>query len=92
MKPENQAWDQLFERAASLLSPNFADRVLRAARAGIDAAPSMLSQFAFGAATAFICFLAVALFQMRSARQDDNRTMSDWQQIAIAADDSGLPQ
>jgi hypothetical protein len=92
MKPENQAWDQLFERAASILSPNFADRVLRAARAGVDAAPSMLSQFALGAVTAVICFGAVALFQVRSAQQEDSRTMSDWQQIAMAADDSGLPQ
>jgi hypothetical protein len=92
MKPENQAWEQLFERAAALLSPNFADRVLRAARAGVDAAPSLLSQFALGAATAALCFLAVALFQVRSAHQEDNRTMADWQLIAMAADDSGLPQ
>jgi hypothetical protein len=29
---------------------------------------------------------------LRSAHQEDNRTMADWQQIAMAADDSGLPQ
>ena len=92
MKPENQAWDQLFERASALLSPNFADRVLRVARAGVAAAPSLLSQFFLGAATAAVCFLAVAFFQIRSAHDVDSRTISDWQQIAMAADDSGLPQ
>jgi hypothetical protein len=92
MKPENEAWDQLRDWAAARLPPNFADRVLRAARAGVDAAPSLLSQFALGAATAAICFLTVAFFQARSAHEEDNRTIADWQQIASAADDSGFSQ
>jgi hypothetical protein len=92
MKPENQAWDQLFARAAALLHPDFADRVLRAARAGVGAAPSLLSQFALGAATAAICFLAVAVFKVQSAHEEDNRAIADWQQIASAADDSGFMQ
>jgi hypothetical protein len=92
MKPDNQAWDQLWEKAAAQLRPNFADRVLRAARAGVDAAPSMLSQFALGAATAAICFLAVAVFQARNVHEEDKNTIADWQQIASAADDSGLLQ
>jgi len=66
--------------------------VFRAARAGVGAAPSMLSQFALGAATAAICFLAVAVFKVQGTHEENNRAIADWQQIASSAEDSGFMQ
>lgn len=89
MNPENEnhAWGALQRHAASRLAPGFADRVLRAARAGIDAAPSLLGQFLLGAATVGACALIVMLVHVRSTHAADDRSLAAWQAIATSADD-----
>jgi hypothetical protein len=89
MNPENehQAWAALQRHAASRLSPGFADRVLRAARAGIDAAPSVLGQFLLGAATAAACAFIVMLVHIRATHAENSRSLEAWQAIATSADD-----
>jgi hypothetical protein len=92
MNPEPHVWQQLQSHAAQRLRPGFADRVLRAARAGIEAAPSLLSQFLLCAATAAACFVGVALYQAHNSNSDNARNLADWQDFASATSDSGLGQ
>lgn len=87
MKTEEHAWNSLRQHAASQLSPGFPDRVLRAARGAASAAPSYLSQFVLGAATAALCLAAVALFHAKTATGDDDQNIASWQQVASDADD-----
>lgn len=90
MNPELQAWAKLREHAAGRIRPGFADRVIVAARERAVAAPSFFAQFAFSAATAALCFGAVAFFASHNgvARAD---SQSDWQEIASASvADAGL--
>jgi hypothetical protein len=84
MNPEN-AWNSLRAHAAAQLKPGFPDRVLRAARAGAEAAPSLLGQFALSAATAALCFLAVALFNAQTTRAEAESSLAAWQDIASAS-------
>ena len=74
------------------MPPHFADRVLRAARASIEAAPSLFGHFVLSAATVALCFAAIALFQTRAASGADDHSLADWQQIASTADDSSIGQ
>ena len=90
MKPEDHAWTRLRERGASEISPGFADRVLRAARA--EASPLLVAHFAMCAATAALCFMAVAFFGAAPASENNAQSLADWQEIASATADSGLAQ
>jgi hypothetical protein len=62
---------------------------MRAARQGVEVAPSVFSQFALCAATAALCFMAVAFFGAQPAN-DNEQSLADWQDIAAATADSGL--
>ncbi len=84
---ENRLWRQRQDQAAGRLSPGFADRVLRAARAGLEAAPSLFGQLLLAAATAAVCALVVIVFHTRATQAQDKRTLTDWQEIATSADD-----
>jgi len=86
MKTEHHAWEQLQHVAAAQISPGFADRVLRVARVGVEAAPTFLSYCALSAATAALCLAAVALFSPAGSTDGDKSTPG-WQQIADEADD-----
>ncbi|MBC7366276.1 MAG: hypothetical protein H7343_05595 [Undibacterium sp.] len=87
MKTETRAWNHLQRHAASQLNPGFADRVLRAARAGAEAAPSLLSIFALSAATAVLCFAAVTLYSASSRDSAERDSIAGWQRIAADSDD-----
>jgi hypothetical protein len=84
MNPESQAWHELRAAGAGCLRPGFADRVLRAAQ--VVTGPSLLSQFAFSAATAALCLWAIIFFQGRRSQSDFNRSLADWQEVAVASD------
>jgi hypothetical protein len=84
MNPESRAWDILRLHASAQLRTGFADRVLRAARQGVEAAPSLFSQFALCAATSALCFIAVALFEGRQTAAARDQNLADWQEIASA--------
>jgi hypothetical protein len=86
MKTEQYAWEQLHRVAASRISPGFADRVVRVARAGVDAAPTFLGYCALSAATAALCLAAVALFSPAAVSDGDLNTPG-WQQLADEAED-----
>jgi hypothetical protein len=94
MNPENEsrAWGRLQARAASCLPPDFADRVLRAARAGIEAAPSVLGQFLLGAATAALCAVVVVVFHSRATHAETARNLADWQAISSSLSVDDLSQ
>jgi hypothetical protein len=92
MNPESPAWQQLHQHAARQLRPGFADRVLRVARAGVEAAPSLLSQFLLCAATAATCFAAVALLQAHNSSTENQRSLAAWQDIASATSDTSTGQ
>jgi hypothetical protein len=89
---ENRLFRQRQDQAAARLSPGFADRVLRAARAGIEAAPSLFGQLLLGAATAAACALVVIVVHTRATHAQDQRTLADWQEIATSADDLSQTQ
>jgi hypothetical protein len=62
--------------------------VVRAARAGAEAAPSLLSIFTLSALTAALCLAAVTLSNKRvqdPAERDIN--IAGWQRIAADADE-----
>jgi hypothetical protein len=88
MKTETQAWADLRRHASAHLRPGFADRVVRTARAGAEAVPSLLRIFALSAATAAICLLLVTLAgdAARDAAENDFN-LAGWQQIAADADE-----
>jgi hypothetical protein len=79
MKPEDTAWNDLREHAASRITPGFADRVLRAARPGPS--PLFVAQFAMCAATAALCLAAVALYRAQASGDDDG-SLAGWTEIA----------
>lgn len=91
MKTENQAWSDLRSHAAAQLRPGFADRVVRAAQAGVKAVPSLTSIFALSAVTVAVCFLVVALSgdSARDAAENDFN-LAGWQKIADAADEFAM--
>ena len=92
MNLETEVWQRLNDRAARQLSVDFADRVLRAARQDAEPATSFISQFMLSAATAALCFLAIALYQSQATQSQDSHSLADWQQIASAADEVALAQ
>ena len=88
MKTEPRAWAQLQRHASAQLRPGFADRVVRAARAGAEAAPSLLSIFTLSAITAALCLAAVTLSNKQvqdTAERDIN--IAGWQRIAADSDE-----
>jgi len=85
MKTEDSSWRRLYEHAASQVAPGFADRVLRAARA--RATPLFLREFAFCAATAALCLVAVALYHTTSSGDENARNLAGWNEIASQSDD-----
>jgi hypothetical protein len=88
MKTEPRAWDQLRRHASAQLRPGFADRVLRAARAGVEAAPSLLTIFTLSAVTAALCLAAVTLTNRRAQdAQERENNIAGWQRIAADADE-----
>ncbi len=90
MKPESEAWSELRRRAAGCIRPGFADRVIRAAR--MRATPTFLTQFAWSAATAALCFGAVAVFAGRQPGVPSGDGPG-WQEITSAeAAGNGLAQ
>lgn len=88
MKTETRAWDQLQRHASAQLRPGFADRVVRTARARVEATPSLLSIFALSAVTAGVCLIAVMLFNS-SARDtaESDFNLAGWQQIAADSEE-----
>jgi hypothetical protein len=80
------AWSALEAHAANRLRGGFADRVLRAVRAAADI-PSFISQFALSAATVAVCLGTVVYFHDRSLRQEDARSLADWQRLALETQD-----
>lgn len=87
MKTENQAWTQLQRHASRQLSPGFADRVLRAARVGVEAVPSLFSIFALSAATAVLCFATVTFYSTTSHNSVERDNIEGWQRIAAASEE-----
>ena len=87
MKTEHKAWEQLQEHAAARLRPGFGERAVRLARAGREAAPSLLSQFLVGAGAAALCLAAVVLSTPRPSAADSRRTAADWGEISAQVDD-----
>jgi hypothetical protein len=85
MKAEDQAWMRLRERGASRISPGFADRVLRAARA--ESSPLLVAHFAMCAATAALCLAAVLLYHTRASGADEATSLAGWSEIAAQASD-----
>lgn len=89
MNPESEdrAWRALQARAQAQLRPGFADCVLRAARTASEAAPSLMGSLMLSAATATLCFLAVAAVHSAQVRVQTDRNLANWQSIASANDD-----
>lgn len=85
--PNAAAWRQLQLHASARIRPGFADRVLRAVRALPSSVPSLLDQFAFGAATAAVCLIAVVFLHTRNTRLEEARNLASWQQLADVAQD-----
>jgi hypothetical protein len=85
MKPEERAWARLREHAASQITPGFADRVLRAARA--VPSPLIVSHFAMCAATAALCMVAVALYHAQASGEENASSLASWNEIAAQASD-----
>jgi len=88
MKTETQVWSDLRRHAATQLRPGFADRVVRAARVGAKAVPSLTSIFALSAVTVAVCFLVVTLSgdSARDAAENDFN-LAGWKKITDAADE-----
>src|SRR4051812_7687164 len=72
--PTSESWQQLQQAGAARIRPGFAERVLRAARQiPIPGIPSLLDQFAFSAATAAVCLLAVVAFHRVAVQLENER-------------------
>jgi len=80
-EPSPAAWLRLRETGAARIRSGFAGRVLAAARR-IPGVPALLDQFAFSAATAAVCLVAVVLAHSLSVRIEDERNLAGWQQLA----------
>jgi hypothetical protein len=82
-----EAWQQLNRHAAARIRPGFAERVLRAARDLKSSAPSLLDQFALGAATVAVCLIAVFVIHSRTSRLEEERALARWQALAAETQD-----
>jgi hypothetical protein len=87
MKTEDLAWHQLQQRGAAQIRSGFADRVLRAARAGAGEAAPFLRPFAVCAAMATLGLVAVSLYRAQTVSEENARNLAGWQEIAAQADD-----
>lgn len=90
--PEAAAWRQLSAHGAARLRPGFAERVLRAARDLSGKVPSLLDQFALGAAMVAVCVLAVMALHTRSTRLEEERALASWGALAAEAQEIDLIQ
>lgn len=90
--PAPQVWQQLAERAAREIRPGFAERVLRAARALPGKVPSLLDQFALGAATVALCLAAVFAIHTHAARVEEEQALANWRALAAEAQELDLMQ
>ncbi|GEM_PF-475636 len=88
MKTELHAWNQLRDKAAAQLHPQFAHNVLRVARTTSEVVPSLLSYVTLSAATLVVCFFALTYVNHVSVSQDQARQASDWQQVISVDEDS----
>jgi hypothetical protein len=85
MNTEHTAWDSLRARGAAQLSPGFADRVLRAARA--ERVPLFAAHVLMCAATAAACLVAVAFFDAHLRADAAAQQGSSWSDVAEQASD-----
>ncbi len=90
--PKNQAWRLLLDQGGGRIRPGFADRVLRAARAGVESMPSLLAQIVWGGATVAACAVMAVVVHTRSTQSEDDVALAGWQQIAYAGTDLGQAQ
>ena len=88
MKTEQSAWAQLQRHASAQIRPGFADRVVRAARAGAEAAPSLLTIFTLSAVTAALCLAAVTFTHKRAQDAEEREiNIAGWQRIAADSEE-----
>jgi hypothetical protein len=87
--PEAATWRALQAEGAAQLRPGFAERVLRVARE-LPGVPSLLDQFALSVGTATVCAIALFLFNAQSAKNEDERNLASWQQLALVAADEDV--
>jgi hypothetical protein len=85
--PSAAGWAQLRAHAAAQVRPSFAARVLRAARE-FPKRVTLWEQFAFGAATAAICLVAVVYLHSRNSRLESERNLAGWQQLADESEEA----
>jgi hypothetical protein len=78
--PRDATWRELQAAGSARIRPGFAERVLRAARQ-IPGVPSLLNQFAFSAATAAVCVLAVVGIHAVQVRLESDRNLAGWQRL-----------
>ena len=90
--PDAAVWRQLSAQGAAQLRPGFAERVLRAARALSGKVPSLLDQFALGAAMVAVCLVAVFVLHARSTRLAEERALASWGALAAEAQEIDLIQ
>jgi len=81
-----ESWQQLQAHASAQLRPGFAERVLRAARE-VAQVPSLFGQFALGAATVAVCLGAVFFVHQRVVREEEERSLARWEQLAAETQD-----
>lgn len=81
-------WARRQAHAASLLPPNFADNVLRAARLRLDepahtrAWRFFHNPFALSAITACVCFATAVIFYTQSVNQANEENLAEWRDLA----------
>jgi hypothetical protein len=83
MPSESFAWRQLQECAASQLSPQFADNVLRAARQSSAEPAAWFSRAWFvSAATATVCLAGLMFFHAQHIESASASHLAAWQEIS----------
>jgi hypothetical protein len=84
MKPESYAWHSLYDDAAVLLRPGFAERTVRAARV---AAPTFASQCLLSAATAAVCLTIGFVVHAKYTATVTERHLAQWQALSVEVQD-----
>ena len=83
MPSESSAWRQLQECAASQLSPQFANNVLRAARELAAESNAWFSRAWFvSAATATVCLAGLMFFHAQHTESTSATHLAAWQDIS----------
>jgi hypothetical protein len=82
-----KAWQQLQDHAAAQLSPNFADKVLRAARNVPNDVGSVRgwanNPILVSLATAAVCLASLLFVHTRVTDKASARHLADWRDIAV---------